>query len=239
MKRILLFVVVWASLLSSCGDDEITRDPDSLGYQYYPLAVGNYWIYNVTENEYSRNKLEESTTYQSRERIDAIIEDQTGKEWYRVELSRRASANAGWVINGVKLISLSSSDLRVQENNQTVVQMVFPVKNGYSFVSNAFTNGGDPEQNAYYTYAQLGSVFSEAGKTYDKTLTVLQAETDTQIEYEQKFEVLASGIGPVNRTYKYRYFCDDSTGESCPYGEGYILTGSDKIEVLESSGKID
>jgi hypothetical protein len=239
MKRILLFVVLWTSLLSSCKDEEITRDPNSLGYQYYPLAVGNYWIYNVKENQYSRNKISESTAYQSRERIDAIIKDQTGKEWYRVEVSRRTSSTESWTVSGVKLISLSSSDLRVQENNKTVVQMVFPVKNGYSYVSNGFSNAGDPDQNVYFTYAALGSVFGEEGKTYDNIVVIQQAHTDTQIVFEQKFEVLASGIGPVNRTYKYRYFCDDSTGGSCPYGVGYIITGSDRIEVLESSGTME
>ncbi|MBC3539742.1 hypothetical protein ACFSC6_21360 [Rufibacter sediminis] len=238
MKRILLFVVLLTSLLSSCGDDEITRDAERFGYQYYPLAIGNYWIFNVTENKYVRDAISQTSTYQKREWIDATVTDQTGREWYRVQISRRNTASDAWMVSGVKLISMSSSDLRIQENNQTTVQMIFPVKNGNSFISNAFRNE-DHDKPVYYTYADLGSIFTEAGNTYDNTVTLLQGDTDTQLEYQEKYEVYAAGKGPVNRTDKHYFYCDDSTGEQCPYGEEYIVNGTDKLEVLESSGKME
>ncbi|WP_210488979.1 hypothetical protein [Rufibacter aurantiacus] len=238
MKRILLFVVLLTSLLSSCGDDEITRDPNSLGYQYFPLEVGRFWIFNVTENEYSRNQVTKTTTFQTRELIKDITTDQTGREWFRVEVSRRNSPESAWTVSGVKLISMSSTDLRIMENNQTMVHMVFPVKDGYSFVSNAFKNE-DHENPVYYTYANLGDAFSENGKNYENTLTLVQAESKNTIELEKRNEVLALGVGSVSRTNTDYTYCEDSSGASCPYGEDYIITGSDRVESLESTGKVD
>ncbi|KAA3438107.1 hypothetical protein [Rufibacter hautae] len=238
MKRILLFVVLLTSLLSSCGDNEITRDLDRMGYQYYPLEVGRFWVFNVTENEYSRNQITKTTTFQTRELIKDITTDQTGREWFRVEVSRRNSPDGSWTVNGVKLISLSSSDLRILENNQTTVHMVFPVKEGYSFVSNAFKNE-DHEDPVYFTYTNLGKAFLENSQTYENTLTLVQAESKTFIELEKRNEVLALGVGPVSRTNKDYTYCEDSSGATCPYGEDYIITGSDRVETLESSGKVD
>ncbi|WP_207430450.1 hypothetical protein [Sabulibacter ruber] len=233
MKRILLFVVALTSLLTSCGDEEITRDPDSVGYQYYPLEVGRYWIFNVTENKYTNNIKVETTAYQTMERIDTVLKDQTGKEWYRVELSRRADASSSWVINGVKLISLSSSDLRVQENNQTTVQMVFPVKNGYSFISNGFQNSEDP---VYYTYENLGQALSEDGLSYDNTLTVIRADFDKLLDLDEAYTILATEVGPVKRSVIFYEYCNSGQGTNCEVGTDYIVSGSDKTEILESTG---
>ncbi|WP_205500696.1 hypothetical protein [Rufibacter psychrotolerans] len=235
MKKLLFLVAVVAGFLSSCGDDEISRDPDSIGYQYYPLEVGRYWIFNVTENKYVNNAKVETTTHQTREEIDAIVKDQTGKEWYRVELSRRPDASANWVISGVRLVSLSANNLQIQENNQTTVQMVFPVKNGYSFVANGFQ---DQENPVYFTYAALGKAFSQDGLSYDNTLTLVKLDEDTEVVFDKSIEVLALNSGPVYRSEQLYDYCDDSTGETCPYAVDYIVSGSDRTEILESTGLV-
>ncbi|RNI30710.1 hypothetical protein [Rufibacter latericius] len=238
MKRILLFVVLLTSLLSSCGDEEITRDPDSLGYQYYPLAIGNYWIFNVTENKYTLNVITQTTTYQSRERIDGTITDQTGREWYRVELSRRSNPEASWVVSGVKLISMSSSDLRIQENNQTFVKMVFPVKKGYSFVTNGFVDAVTYDY-VYLTYSDLGKTIFENGTTYDNTLTVIQEDFEKLYDLREQSEILSFNLGPIKRSLVSFDYCNTSDVGICEVGTGFIVNGTEKIEVLESSGKTE
>ncbi|MFB9862100.1 hypothetical protein [Rufibacter immobilis] len=240
MRKILLFAFLLTSLVAtSCGDEEITRDPDAIGYQYYPLEVGNYWIFNVTENTYRRNEVENTTSYQTRERIDAITKDQEGREWYRVELSRRSTEGSNWVINGVRLISRSASDLRVQENNSTYVRMVYPVEEGRSFITNAFLGGGS-ETKVYLTYQDLGKPYAEDGLDYATTLTVKQADFEEFLDKKEATEVLAWGVGPIKRsTINYDY-CNPASGESdCAVGTNFIVSGTDKTELLVSSGKAE
>jgi hypothetical protein len=235
MRKLLLFTVFVAGFLVSCGDDEITRDPATLGHDYYPLAVGNYWIFNVTERSYRNNVVDKRSSYQTRERVDAIIEDQTGREWYRVELSRRSSATGTWIINGVKLISRSNSDLQVQTNNQTLVQMIYPVKEGTTFNSNAFIDGATRVE---LTYVKVGEPFSENDQTFENTVTVLNDDFEEVIDQIQNYDVFAFGVGPVKRSTISHFYCNDPSPSSyCNVGTKYIVSGTDKTEVLESSGK--
>jgi hypothetical protein len=244
MKRLLLVVALLAGMFSSCGDEEVVLDPVKTGQAYYPLEVGSFWIYNVTETTY-RNNVASKVLFQTREVVKGITKDQTGKEWYTIEVSKRSKTIDPWVISGVKAILKTNSNLQVQTNNRIVVEMVYPIAEGKSWNPNAYNPNYYPKeedqaQRDTFFYEQIGSTFDVAGKTYAKILKVNKAKSEPEdvIHDVEIFEIYAANIGSIYRFSKVRYNCDASPGSNCELGSGYIISGTDRMEELESTGKI-
>ncbi|MGV3539698.1 MAG: hypothetical protein ACO1OQ_07805 [Rufibacter sp.] len=238
MKRsIYFFLALVMGLAFSCSEEEVTFDPEAQGYAYYPLEVGSFRIYNVTQTEYANNE-GETEEFQLREKIDALVKDQTGRDWYRVEVSRRPMGGTAWTILGVKMLSASSTDFRIQENNVTNVHLVFPVQNGKSWVHNAFVDQAKP---ANYSYEKVGEAFEVNGQTYDNTVVLVKVKGDETdlLKFNDHYEVLAKGVGPIYRASKDLYYCNDTNPNSpCQVGVGYIISGTDRVEELVETGKM-
>ena len=238
MKKLFpVLALLMASLVFSCEDNEITLDPDAFGHAYYPLAIGTYHIYQVVETTY-RNDVGQTEEFELRERIDEVSTDQTGRQWYRVEISRREMGEQTWRIQGVKMLSTSATDFRILENNQTFVHMVYPVENGKSWVFNPM-NASTSKENYYYE--KVGEAFAEGAAQYDNTLTIVQAETDPDntLLFDYTYEVLAKGVGPVFRSSQSYRYCDDSQEISCTgYGTKFIVTGTERKETLVEAGTL-
>lgn len=234
MKRFLCCGLLLAFFISSCEDDIISADPDT-GHAYYPVELGAYRIYNVTETTYLRNA-PKTQTFQMRERLDEISTDQTGRQWHRVEVSQRTQEGQNWRIIGVKLLSASASEFRILENNQTRVHLVFPVEEGKSWKSNPLNTSIEAES---YTYTNVNEPFVSGSQTYDNTITLIQADTDNLLNLNEQYEVLAMGVGPVFRSKRVLNYCNGDPGLTCEVGSGYIVTGTERLEVLVESGVMD
>ncbi|WP_192820829.1 hypothetical protein [Rufibacter sp. LB8] len=240
MKKLLLFAFLLATVgLQACSDEESVLDPATVGYDYYPMTVGEFKIFNVSEKVFTNNLVRREETFQTREYVKGTTTDQTGRLWYQVELARRPVGGTTWMTTGIRLVSPSKTDLRIQENNKTTVHMVFPVKQGYSWVYNGLTS---QEEKAYYTYEDLGKPFVvDGGATYENTLTVRQDQDfeDELILVIRHYEVLAPGKGPVYRFNRYYQYCQGGAGSNCEVGTNYIVDGSDRVETLVESGMIN
>ncbi|GGK67802.1 hypothetical protein ACD591_20780 [Rufibacter glacialis] len=241
MRKLLLSLVLLTSLLSSCGDDEITRDPDKMGLAYFPLQVGKYWVFDVTETKYVNN-ITSKTNFQIREEIDEVTKDQLGKEWFRMKVSKRNSPTSAWNIIGVKMVAATNTDLQVKDNNRTTVELVFPMAEGKKWNPNAFNSayGKDEEaQNqSHYFYKGIDQPFDMEGKVFPFTVTVVKAEgTPKDISFTDVVEVYSKDQGPVYRAAKNRYYCDAGPGTNCEIGSGYIISGLDRVEKLLEAGK--
>ncbi|ALJ00623.1 hypothetical protein DC20_18635 [Rufibacter tibetensis] len=230
------------SLVSSCGDNEVTRDPEALGHHYFPLELGRYSIFNVTETKYTNN-VKQITSYQTRELINEVSTDQTGKDWYRVEVSRRNNANDVWTITGVKMISKTFTDVEVKNNNRTTVEMVFPVVETKEWNPNAFNTDYDKEEEEHnrvkFFYQDVARPFEIGGKSYANTVKVIKSVGDPSVfNYLDVYEVYSKEQGPVYRFSHDRYYCDAGPGTNCQVGSNYIISGLDRIETLTETGKI-
>ena len=243
MKKIFLVVVLLASIFSSCGDEEVVLDPLKTGQAYYPMEVGTYWVYNVTETTY-RNNVPTKANFQTRELVKGVSKDQAGKEWFTIEVSKRLTANDSWLVMGTKTISKTVNDIQLQENNRTTVLMIFPVTEGKEWNPNAYNKDynfeDEPQNQSRYVYQNVGGSFEKSSKTYPNTVKVSKelSPADDLINEVEIYEIFAAELGPVYRYTKDRYNCDASSGTTCEVGSGYILSGTDRIEELDSSGKI-
>ncbi len=252
MIKKLLGWVLTLVVLAGCTESA-APDPNMMGYQYYPVAVGNYRIYQVTDIKIQFDKADTSR-YQLREIVKSSFLDQTNTLNYRIERSKRPNSSSRWDADSVIVVSKSLKNVVVTKDNTKRVKLIFPVKNGKTWPGDAFNSIGDFEQinsseiKEPYQYTGVGEPFTLDIKDliynnkvlyFDTTATVVQG--DPQFDDGEKVvtfldnrkEVYANGVGMIYKLFYRAYLCGLETG--CA---SYIKDGNERHEVLIEYGKL-
>jgi hypothetical protein len=231
MKKVGYLLALITGLFYGCSETEEIND-QTTGKIYYPIAVGDYRIYNVTAVRYLADTVSDSSVFQLRERVDTLYNNLAGEPTYKIIRSRRNTANDAWLDDSVITITVSNNQVRRHANNQDLVKLVFPVKEKTTWNPNTF-NTLEPG-NAFYQ--EVGQPFSIDGQNFDKTTTVSVNDFVSVINKDVRKEVYAENIGLVYKNYEIIDFCNIS---DCDFDFNYILRGHRRIEVLDSYGKIE
>ncbi|HEY4651933.1 MAG TPA: hypothetical protein VIG72_11000 [Pontibacter sp.] len=236
-KLLCWFVLAFVAL--SCDESFVTPDPTARGLDYYPLAVGNYRIYEVTDIHY-QNNVPAETSFQMREWVVDSFMDQTNALVYKIIRSVRPNAQSEWLDDSVMTVTKDHNRVILTKDNTRYVKLVFPVKEGKTWEADAFNDHYDEnEKREQYTYAAVDQPYSLDDLTFDSTLTIIQGQpTATDFQLDDRKEVYARGIGLVHRVFNRLTYCDGVSGRSCEVGEGYILDGHERYEVLIGHGKL-
>jgi hypothetical protein len=202
-----------ATVAISCKDSvEAVPDP---GRDYYPVAVGNYWIYVVTDTIYSPVSLPGQvsvatvSSYQTRELVTETFSDAAGQPVYRLAPPQRAQSAAAWLTDSIFVLKATPQSVILTRNNTPTIELIFPVRAGRSWNFNAFNNSYNDTITAQTRqYSAVGQAFTNSGIaglpaiTYPTTATTnntgMAAESSLlrRVSYQQVF---AKGIGPVFR----------------------------------------
>jgi hypothetical protein len=253
MPKQLIILLILACGLWQCT--EVTGVGDTIGREYYPVQVGNYWIYDISETTYTRQYLHapaDSITYQVRERVDTVYRDQTGALTYKVIRSRRSHAAAPWGQDSIVTINKSFSDLRYTRDNLKIVKLVFPVSENKKWNGNAYNISNDlddrdkadndiddPQFNEYH-YAQVGQPFTLGDTTYNPTVRVVQVFEDWgSLVLNDSHEVYALGVGMIYKRIIRLDFCNSNPGETCPFGKQFVVSGRRIIQQLTAYGRTE
>jgi hypothetical protein len=221
MSKNLVVLLFLACSLWQCTDNIDLGN--EISPEYYPVKVGNYWVYDVSDETYINQFLHDpvdSIAYQVRERVDSVFRDQTGELTYRVIRSRRSGADQPWANDSIITINKSGSDLRYTGNNLKIVKMVLPVKANKKWNGNAF-NSRDPEE---FSFTQVGQPFTLGDSTYHNTVRVEQALFESAVGLDDRYEVYALGVGMIYKKVVDLRFCW-GPDQNCPDGFQYILYG--------------
>ncbi|MBC5773329.1 hypothetical protein H8S95_04570 [Pontibacter sp. KCTC 32443] len=238
IKKLLCWFVL-AFVVVSCDESDVTPDPVARGLNFYPLEVGDYKIYDVTDIHYQNNKPTE-TRFQMREWVADSFLDQTNTLTYKIIRSVRPNAESVWVDDSVMVVTKNNSSVILTKDNTKYVKLVFPVKNGKTWEADAFNNNYvNDDEREKHTYAGLDQPYTLDELVYDSTVTVIQGEPlNTVINFDDRKEVYARGIGKIYRLFNRKVF-DTCDTEECPdEGEDYILDGHERHEVLIEYGKL-
>jgi hypothetical protein len=228
-------------LLLACGlwqCTEVSEIGDDIGREYYPVKVGNYWIYDVSETTLNNQFLKDapdSITYQVRERVDTIFKDQTGELAFRVIRSTRLQDTQPWGNDSILTIHKSLSDLRYTRDNVKTVKLVFPPRENKTWNGNAF-NYRDAEE---YSFAQVGQPFTLGDTTYANTVRVIQGMTENMVTLDDRQEVYALGVGLVyKRTIDYSF--EGCKSEKCDdVRPGFVIYGRRIHQKLRTFGHLE
>lgn len=219
-------------LLTFCTSNHLEEDIIKMGYAYFPLERGDYWVYEVVDIQYTIQNGKDSTFYY----LKAIVKDSsinaTGVISYYVNLYKRDGPLTSWNEEPVYVntIKRTSTNLVEYEGNVPYVKLTFPVKSGLTWDGNAF-NTTDP-QYYYYTDGDLPDSFSEFD--IDQIIRVVQNDFDDQIiRKDIRYEMYAAGIGLVYVEKNILEYCQEP---GC-FGEQIISSGKEYRQTLIEYGK--
>ena len=240
-----------ALAVAGCKDDVEKAAP--IDTSYYPMQVGDFRIYEVTDTTWLRNN-RNIVRYQVRERVEEQYLDATNKTTsFRVVRASRSTPADAWRDDSVLVVSPAVANVQVTRNNRRTVELVHPARTGYFWDQNAFNAAGTTNnpntsnRDGDIHYKRVGEAFTTttaAGevKTYPKTVMTALRETNAEnggiyinpFYYFRLRQVYASGIGPVYRSR--RRFIYTENGGMTPSPD-YIFSGMARTEILLESGR--
>ena len=198
MKNYLLYILVliFLILLSSCEKDSTIKE--NLFYEYYPVEVGHWIMYDVDAVVYDDFTGSVDTFYyQVKEVFESSFTDDAGNETIRLERFVRDDPDDNWQIKSVWTARRLPSRVEKVEENIRYIKLVFPPKVNKTWDGNAYNT--KPEQT--YKITQTHEPHAVNGLQLDSVVTVVQADFETLISKEYKVEKFALNIGMVYKEY--------------------------------------
>jgi hypothetical protein len=240
-----LLMVICAGFLYGCSETEELGDAEA-GKTYFPLAIGDYRVYNVQFEEYLQGDTVTKQSFQLRERVDTLFNNLAGQLTYKIIRSKRANSSENWIDDSLITVTVTNDQLIHQSGNLSLVKMVFPVKENQYWSPNVYNNldfdtlanGSAAPKLLRSHYTEVGQPFSVGNSYYPKTVKVVVNDEETFINIDKREEVYAEDIGLVYKKYNIINYCTQQPCGGIPDNYNFILTGYTRIETLESYGKL-
>lgn len=239
-----LYILLLCSLsflYFSCSEGTVTDDFDlEMGFEYYPLEVGQYHIYEVDSTTYNPegSGIEQlsSKTFVKEEIIDFSI-DNVGDTIYVIERYEKKDLAAEWEIRDVWSTKVYDNRAEKTEENLKLIKMIFPLQEGLDFSATLFIDDNtsilvagetiDAFKNWNSEIQQVGVAESIGTYSFDEVTTINYADDENLIEKRFAQSKFAKGVGLV---YSEEWILDtqclaDCEGQSWEdkAEKGYIL----------------
>lgn len=224
LRGLIAILVVIFSI--SCNESK-DLGPDSLGFGFYPLEVGQYRIYDVEEIRYLVTGFD-TTTYQLRETIfDSIVSvDQTT---YLLRRDIRESTVNDWQSDSVWTVTRTSTYLSITENNIPFMKLTFPVMNGRAWDGNSLNSRGE----LTFYYQSVNGPLIDSIDSEDHIRLIIEDIEENVTGVDLRSEVYVEGIGLVEKDYLTQKKC---TSSDCGLDFGEVIAGRSLKQTLIEIG---
>lgn len=212
--------------LHSCKVKSTEPNGTYIGYDYYPLELGRYVVYDVYDTNYTASGRVDSI-YQLKEVIFGLIQEGNELKYVLHQyFKQRSEANWPSQPDSVWTLVNSSNQLIRSENNIPYIKLVFPVKDNITWDGNA--------RNIYdaqlYTMRAVDQTYNVSGLFFNPTLVVEQSNMKSIVNKDVRYEIYARGIGPIKKDYTV-YFYDQSQ-----LGQDVVDFGYRKVFLIRDYG---
>ncbi len=118
--------------------------------EFIPLQAGKYITYKLDSLVFTQaGRAEETHTYQEKHVVDAQITDNLGRPSFRIfRFLRDAAGTQPWAPSGSYFITPLTNSIEISEDNQRIIKLVSPVKEGNLWKGNRFL-GTEPYASKY------------------------------------------------------------------------------------------
>ncbi len=196
----------------SCDSDRVEKSVN-----YFPLRVGQNWVYDVEETSITRAACTDNGTttinYQLLvEVVDSIPADQGFT--YRFKRSRRTSATDPWLDFETWTARLIGNRIVVSEGNISYVKLLAPMTKDLVWNGNLYNNrqelNGKNEDDYKSTLVNQPYGVESSGLSFGNSVSVVQNDEQSNIIYrDSRLEVYADQVGLVYKeSYLLNYFAN-------------------------------
>ncbi|GAB2797380.1 hypothetical protein GCM10027275_48540 [Rhabdobacter roseus] len=228
MLRRSCLLLCLATALWACQPD--TQPQPGPGYGYFPLEVGRYAEYEVTETNYLLNQPTPTTrTYYLRETVIDSSTSLDQQRVYRIEHAVRNAPSEPWRVDSVLTAWRTPNQAVRTENGQPIVRMVFPITERTPWNGHVYTTLGE----RWFEARHVGTPATVGGTLFERTATIVRQDDSTLLSQQRQLETYAEGVGLIRRERIAVQFC--SAG-SC-VGQGVIEFGLKQVSTISRYGK--
>ncbi len=234
VQALLRKVSIWGflgtvSLLVSCNES-LPVDESTLGYDFYPVSVGQFRIYDVEEIQYRITRFD-TATYQLRETIiDSIVSlDQIT---YILQRDIRANEAEEWEVDSLWSIAPTDLYVAVTENSIPFIKLTFPVREGIEWDGNSLNSRTN---QTYYYQTVSESTFDDISPS-DLIRVVIEDIPENTTGIDLRSEVFARNIGLVEKDYLTQVKC---TSGNCGDDFGEVEGGRSLKQRLVEFGVLN
>ncbi|MEM9897268.1 MAG: hypothetical protein AAF789_12945 [Bacteroidota bacterium] len=224
--KVAVLMIVLMVLFSSCNETK-ELDRDNLGYDFYPLSIGNFSVYDVEEIRYLITGFDTSN-YQLREIIiDSINSiDQTS---YLLRREIRQDETEPWRSDSVWVVTQTANFLSVTENNIPFMKLTFPVNSDREWDGNSLNS----RNNLIYYYQQVQNAVIDSIPASDHIRVIIEDIEENVTGVDLRSEVYVRGIGLVEKDYFTQKNC---TASDCGPDLGEVIAGRSLKQTLIERG---
>lgn len=201
MKR-LLFILGLGIIFFSCEKETETSEVN-LGYSYFPLESGNFYVYKVDSIYHDQpnaniDGIHDTVSYFRKEKIDSVFLDALKEPSYRIVRYIKSAEEDPWRLTEIWAAKSTASNGQRVDDNKRYVRLVFPISVSSRWDGNALNNLDEHT----HSYSEIGMP-----RTYDQldflsTILVNQHEFQSLVNDEKEFEVYAEDVGLVEKYFK-------------------------------------
>jgi len=228
MRFGLLYFLVFILLVNSCSEHEPTQ-PD-MGFEYFPLKVGSYSIYEVDETKIS-SSVESKASYEIKITVIDSVVSTSGETTYILKREKRSDQSGSW--EGLDAWSAKMINNRIVQNEGNVlfVKLLFPPSVDLSWDGNEF-NDLPFNNQVFYDGEDIPFVISSI--TEDALVVIQSDRLDTFTGVDERKEMYARNVGLIYKEVRQLVYC---TAPSC-YGQQKIDQGVILIQNLKEHGEM-
>jgi hypothetical protein len=205
---------------------------------YFPLAKGKYFIYDVTEIRYTLN-VAETREYELKVMVADSFLNQADHYTYVLHRSFRPGPSALWTPLETWSARLPGNELVITEGNIPYVVLKFPVISGMIWDGNTYNTLVNPSTQLpqdEYEITRVGEILRVGDAEYADCVTILQEDNQEYTVFNDvRKEVYAKDIGLISKTVTQVTYCNE-TGRNC-FGQQIIDEGIIYTQSLKEYGK--
>ena len=179
-----------------------------MGYDYAPVTIGKYVVYDVDSTAYLETLDTVYYKYRIKEKLEELFTDNQGRE--AIKLVRYIKKyndsvsydNMPWIVKDVWTYTKTNTTLEVVEEDLRFTKLIFPVTQDATWNGNAQNTLAEWD----YTYDYIDRTEVINGHKFDNILMVLQRKDKNNVLHREYFiEKYAKEVGLVYREIKDLY----------------------------------
>jgi hypothetical protein len=209
MKKLWIIFILLTFVFISCKKN--TNIPVvNMGHNYFPIAVGNYIIYDVDsivhdDNDDKTGKVD-TFRYQLKEKITEEFINAAGEKSHRIERYKRILPDIEWQIKDVWYTTSNKARTIIVEENVRYIKLTYPVKLNNTWNGNAANTFGEQ----IYQYTEVDESVTIQAQSFDSVATVLIHEEEDFILKHYAVEQYARNVGRIYKQYIYLDYQEDA-----------------------------
>ncbi|TNE53765.1 MAG: hypothetical protein EP338_09560 [Bacteroidetes bacterium] len=193
-KRSFVTILLGVLMLFSACKKE--NEAPKFHYEYFGLTKGRFIEYDVVEIRHDEDlALHDTSYYRLKTVIGDTVIDNSGRiarEFFRYKYD---TLQQTYLLQDLWTAIIDQGRAELVEENQRIIKLVFAPSRFKEWDVNAFNSY--PSNYAYYE--DIHDPYELNGLSFDSTLMVRQDSAFNLVEYRQRYEVYAKGVGLIKK----------------------------------------